>query len=361
MRTAEPQNRRTAWARRRLIPLMAATALSAAFLGACQKEVEPTAPSPAQNNVGARIKAFIRNAAEARQGTPKDGEGFSVADAVWDIEAGLNYAAGDYSKAYNELAVGSLNVPLPMANGQSTAASVYAAFNTALDALTPLTTEEQHVVLVDVVEPEAGASELLVNYQIGSGYEKVNNPPNTTYTVSHWWGNPVGYSNPCDCTGNLDPNRRCANKEIEYRMNAANLYGLQPGEFLTDVETWTVRDQTTNTALKRYSYLAPLLAGPAPLGDGHRDTKTFYARSNSTPTEPNCLPTASMQFWTGNATTGTWSAVMAIRNLHCPTKRFLSSNSEAHSWSSTGGSPPTIHRLHRWWFTYGIIQSGSGS
>ncbi|MFN3875188.1 MAG: hypothetical protein ACK4L7_04670, partial [Flavobacteriales bacterium] len=198
--------------------------------------------------MGVRIKAFIRSAAEARQGTPKDGDAFSVADAVWDIEAGLNYAAGDFRKAYNDLAEGSLTVPLPVANGQSAAASVYAAFNTALDALAPLTTEEQHVVLVDVMEPEPGSNALLVNYQIGSGYEKVNNPPNTTYTVSHWWGNPAGQSStPCDCTGNLDPKRRCANKEIEWRMNAANFYALQPGEFLTDVETWTVRENATNT------------------------------------------------------------------------------------------------------------------
>lgn len=347
---------------------MAATALGAAFLGACKKEVEPTAPSPAQHNVGARIKAFIRNAAEARQGTPKDGEAFTVTDAVWNIEAALNYAVGDYNKTYNELAMGSLTVPLPVANGQSTAASVYAAFNAALDALAPLTTDEQHVVLVDVVEPPPGAQALTINYQIGSGYEKANNPPNTNYTVSHWWGNPAGQSStPCDCTGNLDPSRRCANKEIEWRMNAANLYALQPGEFLTDVETWRVSENPSNTNqpaqphYRNYRYDHPTLAGPAPLGDGYRDTKTFYARSNSTPTEPNCLPIASMQFWTGNATTGTWSAVMTIRNLHCPTKRFLSSTSEAHGWSSTGGSPPTIHRLHRWWFTYGIIQSGSGS
>jgi hypothetical protein len=340
---------------------MAGTALSAAFLGACTKEVEPTAPAPAQDLIGARIKAFVHNASNARQGTPKDGEAYSMADAVWYLEAGLNYATGDFRKAYNDLAEGSITVPLAFTGGQSSASSVYAAFNAALDAIAPLTTDDQHVVLVDVVEPEEGATALIVQYQIGSGYEKVNNPPNTTYTTSHWWGNSLGQSNPCDCTGNLDPNRRCANKEIEWRMNAANLYALQPGEFLTDVETWTVRDQTTNTAQKKYSYLDPLMAGPAPLGDGHRDTKTFYARSNSTPTEPNCLPSASMAFWTGNTTTGTWSAVMAIRNLHCPTKRFLSSTSEAHSWSSTGGNPPTVHRLHRWSFTYGIIQAGAGS
>lgn len=360
MRTAEPQNRRTVWALRRLIPLMAATAVSAAFLGACKKEVEPTAPSPARTNVGARIQAFVHSATEARQGAPKDVAGFSVIDAVWNIEAGLNYAAGDISKAYNDLAEGSLSVPLSMADGQYTANSVYAAFNAAMDALAPLTTEEQHVILVDMVEPEEEATGLTVQYQIGSGYAKVNNPPNTTYTVSHWWGNSLGQNNPCDCTGSTDPNRRCANKEIEWRMNAANLYALQPGEYLTDVEIWTVRDQTTNIAQKKYSYLAPLLAGPAPLGDGYRDTKTFYNRTNSSPTEPACLPPVSMQFWTGNASTGTWSAVLAIRNLHCPTKRFLSSSSEAYAWYTGSGSAEVQHRLHRWSFTYGIIQSGSG-
>ncbi len=341
---------------------MAATTLSAAFLGACKKEVEPTAPSPAQDHIGARIKAFLQNAAEARQGTPKDGEAYSIADAVWYLEAGLNYATGDFRKAYNDLAEGSITVPLAFTGGQCSASSVYAAFNAALDALAPLTTDDQHVVLVDVVEPEEGATGLIVQYQIGSGYEKVNNPPNSTYTVSHWWGNSLGQSNPCDCTGNIDPNRRCANKEIEWRMNAANLYALQPGEYLTDVEIWRVNENSTDLspAVRRYRYDHPLLAGPAPLGDGHRDTKTFYARSNSSPTEPNCLPPASMQFWTGNATTGTWSAVMAIRNQHCPTKRFLSSTSEAFGWYTGSGSTYATHRLHRWSFTYGIIQAGAG-
>ena len=64
----------------------------------------------------------------------------SLTDAVWDIEAALNYEVGDLTKEFNDLTVQSISVPLEISNGQADADAVYAAYNSALLLVAPLTT-----------------------------------------------------------------------------------------------------------------------------------------------------------------------------------------------------------------------------
>lgn len=342
---------------------------SIVLLSSCAKERPETGPlsSSGFEDPTSRVLAFITTARSVGNGDLKSGEAFSVADAVWAIEAALNYSLGDYSRAYSDLTSDSLLLVIDPQDGHYAGADVYGAFNMAMTVLTPLTNEEQHVILIDVEEPASGSATLKLYYLIGSGYEKAD-PPNNNYASNdhRWWGYPGSSSGPCNCGGNTNSSARCADKEIEHRINWANTYAIGPNEYLTDVEIWRVNELPTNTApaFRRYNFRDPLMInGVAPLDDWYRDTRTFSWR-NIAPLGGECVLASpqfpEMQHWTGTATNGTWSAVMVIKNLHCPTKLFLNAKAE-NPWTITipiGNNPSVKHIGHRWAFTFGRIQSG---
>lgn len=334
-----------------------ALGLCAAMLLGCAKEsITPGASS--KHGPRLRIVQFIEAAQEHREGgSAKNGETFSTDSAVWYVEAALNYAYAQVGRGCLDLTLDSAGVSLPGGEDGIQAAAVYEAYNALAALIAPLTTEEQHVALVDVLEPLPGASSLLVVSTIGSGYEK--GAPNSSYTAQQdflWGSMAVQPNTVCVCGQNPNSTAFCAEKTIQQRINAANLHPIGPDEYITDVETWNVNRHASSLSLRRYQYSAPEMQGPAPLGDGYRDTKTFYWRTNSIlpPGGSTCVQDTEMSFWTGNASTGTWSAVTFIQGLHCPTKLFLGCVITPHSWAPLG-TPGVSHRIHECAFTFGRI------
>lgn len=304
-----------------------------------------------------RVISFINGAKASTQGIMKDGSNVSLLDAIWDVEAALNFTVGDLNTPYSDTSLDSLSFALDPDASSMTLTSVYSMYNAALAILEPLRTGEQHILLVDVTEPTTEANELKVFYQVASGYDK--GAPNSNYGVNsdHLWGS-APYNVQCQCGTNTNTFARCANKEIEYRINIANTIPIGPFEFVSDVEVWHMNRSGTNIPLRRYDIEDPIMAGPLPLGDGYRDTKTFLWKNWSL-LGGLCLQEGEMAYFTGSATQGTWSAITTIKALHCPTKHFLSCIIEP---ATTSPLFPvnSVDYWHRLRFTYGRINGGNG-
>jgi len=287
-----------------------------------------------------RILDFLQKVQSAHAGVAKTGEGFSSDSAIWYMESSLNYTLGNIGKAYNMSTVDSITVPLTLGATSTSNAVVYAAFENLVALLAPLTTEEQHIAVVDVVEPLPGACAILVAVTIGSDYSK--GAPNTAYSATsfHFWGGFFSPSTQCGCAPppTVQGSVPCAHKIIEQRINAANFYALSPNEYVTDVETWYA-NQFENLSVRAFAMFRSNMLGPAPLGDGYRDSKLFSWKYGLTQGSA-CLSPSEMAFWTGNATSGSWSAITTIKNKYCPTKLFLGCTFNAWNTDASTFSPP---------------------
>jgi hypothetical protein len=297
-------------------------------------------------DVTARVKAFVAEAS-VMNAEVKSGNTFSSDSGLWYIEAGLNYSAAQAWREFTDLTADSLEIALDLSSGTVAEGAVFTAYNTLVAQLAPLTTTEQHLYLVDL---EPSGTGLRVYYQIASGYEKYNNPPNTTYPAGYiaWWSS---VENPVVCG---TPNR--AHSVIQQRINQANVIALQPGQFFHSVETWEVTNLPTNIPERNYSWRAPFMASSTPNNNGYRETLLFSLRDGVTLGGGRCLNSAEMSYWTGNATTnGTWRAITKIRATHCPTKIF--SGCVLGAWIITGVNPPNNHlyRFHGGQFTFVLI------
>ena len=327
----------------------------------CSKEESPSIRAKTDHSYdpSARVNSFIERARSSTY--QKSAEHFSADSAVWYVEAALNYSLADIRFNYADKFVDSITVQLSMGPGGAAAADVYAGFAHLFEQLSALNDNEYQLIVVDVLEHGHENGTLTAVYQLGLGAPK--GAPNATYTVhnDYTWGK-IGDIQPhllCRCGTNTNIPEYCANKIIQQRINAANYYALLPGQYVTDVETWTVNWTPTHLPSKTYNVWAPPLQGPAPLGDGYRDSKTFSWRSNSTLPAGGgtCVQDTEMSFWTGNATQGTWSAITTIQGLHCPTKLFLSSNLMSHVYGVSGQPDWYMHTCQ---FTYGrIVYQGS--
>jgi hypothetical protein len=327
-----------------------------AMFASCTKEA--TGPmdttSALEVNVTPRVKQFV--AAATDQVRSKSNGTLDADSAIWYIEAGLNYSASQAWRSFTELSIDSLVLSLDLSTGSVPESLVFDAYNTLVAQLAEVNTEEQHLYLVDVVEPTITSTpgEVLVYYQIASGYEKYNNPPNTNYPIGYiaWWCNA---DNPVQCnTSNL------ADHEIRHRINAANVIALNPYQYFHSVETWTVSNFPTSLPARNYWWRDPFMASPTPNNNGYRETLLYSWRDGASQ-GGKCLARAEMVYWTGNATTnGTWRGITKIRTTHCPNKIFTSCNLAGGAQTvSQPGNP--LYWFHAGQFTFGLIGSGGSS
>lgn len=326
------------------------------MLSSCAKEVNSPVGNIAstEKNVTPLVKQFVEAATDPQR---TKSNGILDADsAVWYIEAGLNYSAAQAWRSYTELSVDSLVLTLDLSAGSASESAVFEAYNTLLEQLAQVTTEEQHVSLVDVVEMTTPGTELLVYYQIASGYEKYNNPPNATYPPGYvaWWS--TGFTPNCSITVS-----ERANTTIQNRINAANTFAMSPGMYWHSVETWQVGNYDTFLPARYYWWRDSFLASTTPINGGYRETLLFSWKAGAT-TGGLCLNDTEMGYWTGNATTrGTWRGITKIRTTHCPTKIFSSCIlvGGGQIIASEPGTP--FYWFHGGQFTFGVLSSGSSS
>lgn len=314
---ADSQTRRLA---ERLFPV---GVMIITLLTGCSKEPNATPTSPELYNPTSRIVAFLERVEESRSNQDKTNHVLTADSAIWYLEAALNFSFGDVAKPCNEHRSDSLVIPISLSNTTVPGSTVYSAFDELAVLIVQINTEEQHVSVVDVVEPLAGAQELLVYLTIGSGYDK-GAPINNYDSKSYFYFLGAAASTACHCQPppQVPQVVFCANKQIEQRINAANTIGLGGTQFVTDVETWKVWTFTDIPGRK----IMPLeleLTGPLPYQGGYHASKSFTWRQGATP-GGTCLDPSEMTYWTGNSSQGTWGAITSIRAARCPTKTFLS-------------------------------------
>lgn len=329
---------------------LALVTCAALFLG-CTKE--PLAPSPSsvqKKNVTPLVKRFVASAESQAKS-----EGFYTADSAgWYIEAGLNYSQAQAWIECLDITADTITLSVPQTNSLVDADAVYDAFNDLSELLAPLTTTEQHLQMVDVVSFLGVTTlDLVVVYFIGSGYDK--GAPNTIYsTANDYYFAGFVVSSQCPCGDNQSSSSHCANKIIQQRINTANVYPMQPGEYWWGVETWSVTNGATNIPNKNYYYLGSQMADPNDDNNGYRDTRLFASDVQHSLCN-TCVQNTEMSFFTGTATNGTWSAVQYIKSNHCPTKLFSHCNLIGTSEQVMIGGNPHTYLFHAGTFTYGYI------
>jgi hypothetical protein len=333
-------------------------ALSILFHFGCSKDPSPIPLSSngVMENVTPRVDNFIASA-DSRLQAKNAGE-LTLDSATWYIEAALNRSSTQGWKEYRDLVTDTFRLSLAISNGTVNFSEALEAYNSLSDAIAPLTTEEQHVKIIDVVPTVNGSSlDLLTLATVVSGYDK--GAPSTVYgTNDDYYYFAFGISSSCPCGTNPNSTSYCANKVIEQRINSANFHPISPGEYWYGVETWYVSTGTTSIPDKLYSWNGTHMADPNANNDGYRDTRLFSWRQGASQ-GGYCVQNTEMGFWTGNATSGTWSAIQFIKSTHCPTKLFSSCNIIGSGTTVVINNVSYVYAIHAGAFNYGYIGSAS--
>jgi hypothetical protein len=137
-------------------------------------------------------------------------------------------------------------------------------------------------------------------------------------------------------------------KEIEYRINAAN--PPSSGYGFINVETWTITTAATNLSNHHYRYNDPFLNNPFDPGDdGYSESLTcwwwtFYFCEDS----QSCESPARQSYWTNS----TWNAATKIRQTYCLSKDFKVCTMGSLWWVVPGIIEP--YYGHTCSFSYGL-------
>lgn len=333
--------------------------LGSALLIACSKDDQVATVAALEDQragVTHRVKAFVEAATDGRHKSGVDP--ISLDSLVWYVEAATNFQHGQAWLPYEVLISDTLRLQVPMAGDAVTLSIAYDAFNQLGVLLEGVNTAEQHLVLVDVEldELRGQVADLRVVRRIGFGAMK--GAPSTTYNMSddYRWLYPSGAQHTsCPCGDNPAIMSYCANGVIQRRINQANLHPLAPGEYWYDLETWFVGAMETMIAAKIYAVMDPaMVVSDDPCNDPHV-TRLFSHLDVNFEDSNYCLDQDEMAYWTGDANTGTWSAIAYINSTHCPSKLFAQCVIGGGVISSPPmpcGYPWLFHVGH---FTYGHI------
>lgn len=292
-----------------------ATGVITCSLSGCQQEgpVAPTGSPTYEVNVTPRVQAFIANSHETSG--PKDGGLMTTDSTEWYVEAALNYSFTNLAQAYNDQLVDTVSISIPLVNGEvqeEQAGGAYETLGALINAHNVPNTS--HVAVVDVTTVTSGESmEITAVSVIGSGYDK--GAPNTNYGPNDywWWGLNGNY---CGCGPNNDNYGKCADKQIQNRIN----FGINGGYYMywTNVESWELDpwgyDDAPNKTVGKLSHSAPIGPNNPVSGDGVHDYLTYAGD------EGGCLAPTDMQFYTQ----GTYDLAMIVRNTYVPTKDLAS-------------------------------------
>lgn len=320
--------------------------IAAGVFAACQKEgVNPigTVDANLKAEVTTLVEAFV---GQAQGGYSKGTEYMTVDSTEWFVEAGLNYSLAKSWLEFSSSQVDSVSITVPMNNGSVLSTDAYAAFNVLFDSLDHVEIEGvQHLALVDVtLEQEGDNLEVLARYVVGTGYEKTLN---TNYPPGYalmWWQQ-AGPN--CGC-GDYSSST-CADRKIETRVRAAILFPMSPGDYLTDIETWTVDPYyATDIPNKHYS-IEDFLDPQYVPGHSNQDFPIYFCNTGDCST---CLDNGDLSFHTQ----GTYDLFFWIRNNHCPSKRPLTLTVDGDM--GMGYDPLYFHAVT---YTFGIKHSGTPS
>lgn len=291
---------------------------------ACRKtEVDPTTTgSSGAVDPRVLIKEFLSEVGHEVWAEDRSVEDISVDSAVWYVEAALNWSLTASERQFNDVVPDTLYMNVAMDGGLVSAASLQSAYAPLHTTVMGYTTDDQHVSLVDVEAESVGVTEVVLRVVsfVCSGYER-DNAPSATYASNDWRKFGLGGSGTtpaCVCGSQPAQAVRCMDKEIEYRINAANPLGS--GYAFINVVTWTITTSQTNLATRNYKYDDLFLANPNDPGNDECDESLtcWWHNGFGFCVDAICASPARQSYWT----TSTWTASTKIRQQHCYSKHF---------------------------------------
>jgi len=209
----------------------------AGSLSMCRKDLpEPVQQVATENVVAIKIQTFIRKAANPVR--TKSNVEYTKEEALWLVEAALNYGEVDPEELKKELEYQEFEVEVPVVNdkvSESDASDTYTALKAMMDAA-PLSANQKLVAVDVVVKTENGVVTFKTYRVVGKvdPQETTLFQLNTEFTTSARTRQGVtehGSVNACG-TGRADV-------DIPARVNWT--FGLhQVNDILTDVEIWHV-------------------------------------------------------------------------------------------------------------------------
>ncbi len=253
----------------------------------CQKDADIVQdPTNAEVDVTPRLRAFISRAEHAND--DRDETVITIDSAEWYIEGAINLNVAQAWIEYNDHAVDSILVSIPVVDGAvlgNSATSKFLELKSLIEG--KLTEGENHLILADVNFGIAcdGLIPVFVLLEIGSGYDRLGGLI-TSYGANDFWiyGGPLPN---CGCGPNAGAPGGCANYWIRQRINAT--LGLLAGCYYTNLQTagvnWTSGGATQNFYSQQF-----------PTGIPATPYKIYYCYNAFTC--DNCLDPSRMTFYT---------------------------------------------------------------
>jgi hypothetical protein len=195
----------------------------------CKKE-EPANQTKPEVLTDAMVTAKIKAFNERLKSATKTDAPMAIDDAVWNIEAALNYNFCRADLPQGNTYEDSLFVEFSVINGMLAFADITSAYQQSVEKLQiMLKKENAHAIVVDVMPLQtSGLFKAKVTFVVGDGVAKKNvTYPNDFGTTDYWrWSWNLG-----KCDGTCSPDD--ARSQLAYWLNSG--FSYLPGQYFTDV------------------------------------------------------------------------------------------------------------------------------
>jgi len=178
----------------------------------------------------------------------KNGEQLSLDDAIWNLEALINYNYSNPDSSFVNLTVDTtfeFNMPLNngMVNYETVAEAAFAMEEHIVGYLNAMPNSVKFLIAADVSIKDNGFKDGTKTITIVSGYgsEYIDNPGcYTPFGADDYWKYGLGYINMggyCDGSNQGQSTNSDAAEEIQYKINNPNCQSIWQNAFYTDIVT----------------------------------------------------------------------------------------------------------------------------
>jgi hypothetical protein len=267
-------------------------------------QVNPTVQvNQTNNNIEARILSF-KSDIESRL---KSGSGYTINQAVWNIEALINYTYADVANNVERLSVDSVFLEVDLTNGKVSSAEAASVYDAIIDSLTiqyeNLPSQNLHFMFADVFRRDSVATHVTFGVISAFVYGPLINYGEFDEDIDWWkyglsWINLGGY---CDGPYQGTHTNDDAAEQIErrIRLNISIPYGRHTP---TDLVTLQIIGVGTVDCFENFESYACDFRNPNDPNppDNYYDYFLMFQTSDYEETFHDCLSPDEMNFyWAG--------------------------------------------------------------
>lgn len=267
----------------------------------------PAQMDQTSQNIEQRILAF-KSDIENRL---KSGSTYSIATAVWNIEALVNYTYADVANNLEGLSIDSVFIEADLTNGKISSAEAASVYDAIIDSLTiqnsNLPTTNLHLVFADVFSRDSTATGKVTFGVISAfGYGSPINYGNFDQDIDWWifgyaWANAGGYCEPSPYAGTHTYDDGAGQIERRIRLNIGVPSGRKSP---TDVVTLQIVPDGTIYYFEGDEYYTCGFDNPndQPPLDNYLDYMMYYKYSGIQQNfDPCTSPTELNFYWHGTS------------------------------------------------------------